>query len=165
MSRSFGLRRGEQWLPSSLDVEGKEIQLLNWEQIEQLSARTLLIKSRNIQSKLGAERLPPLVPGTAEVLIKWLMTVQCALCSQVGAHPCLDHETQRAPPLIPVPDMAQPTPQITGMKVTPKDFGTPEEFADELIQPADQSQQQFGDMHGMIDHNSGVGAKACFAGA
>lgn len=132
------MRRGEDWLPRSIEVEGKDIPLMNFETLEQQSARILLLRARSIRDKLGADRLPQLVPGTVEVLIKWLLTVQCALCSQ-----------------------------MTGMAVTPADFGAPEEYADYVVPQATQatpsSQQKWGDMHGMIDHNSGLNAKACFA--
>jgi hypothetical protein len=89
MSRCFGLRQGDNWLPASVDVEGHTIPLLNFEQIEQLSARVLYTKARSIRDKLGADRLPPLVPGTISVLMKWLIHVQChMLC------PVLDRSTK-----------------------------------------------------------------------
>ena len=100
----------------------------------QLSARILYTKARSIRDKLGAERLPPLVPGTVEVLMKWMLIVQCHIASQA-----------------------------TGLQVTSADFGAPIEYQDEMeAQPA-QPPQKWGDMHGMIDHNSGANAKLCFA--
>ena len=49
MSRCFGLRQGDNWLPASVDVEGHTIPLLNFEQIEQLSAKVLYTKARSIK--------------------------------------------------------------------------------------------------------------------
>ena len=133
MSRSFGLRQGDNWLPASVDVEGHTIPLLNFEQIEQLSARVLYTKARSIRDKLGADRLPPLVPGTISVLMKWLIHVQCHIATQA-----------------------------TGMQVTAADFGAPIEYQEEMEEPV-RPPQRWGDMHGMINHNSGAKAKLCFA--
>lgn len=67
--------------------------------------------------------------------MRWLLVVQCALAQQA-----------------------------TGMKVSPADFGAPEEYWDDLSSiAAPGSQQKFGDMHGMIDHNAGAGAKLVFS--
>jgi len=134
MSRCFGIRSGDAWLPASIEVEGHEIPLLNFEQVEQLSARTLYTKARNIRDKIGAHRLPPLVPGTVEVVMKWLLVVQCHVASQA-----------------------------TGMQVSPADFGAPIAYSDEFNAQPMPTNQKWGDMHGMIDGNSGANARACFA--
>ena len=54
-----------------------------------------------------------------------------------------------------------------GDKVTPADFGAPAEYCDELssLAPKGNLLEKHGDMHGMIDHNAGHGARqALFAG-
>eukprot|EP00322_Chrysochromulina_rotalis_P013188 CAMPEP_0115849576 /NCGR_PEP_ID=MMETSP0287-20121206/11522_1 /TAXON_ID=412157 /ORGANISM="Chrysochromulina rotalis, Strain UIO044" /LENGTH=70 /DNA_ID=CAMNT_0003303551 /DNA_START=217 /DNA_END=429 /DNA_ORIENTATION=+ len=69
-----------------------------------------------------------------EVLMKWLLQVQCHIASQA-----------------------------TGMVVQPTDFGAPLSYLDEFATPKVKTDGKWGDMHGMIDHNSGANAKLCFA--
>jgi len=106
--------------------------------MEQLSARTLHMKARSIRDKIGEDRLPQLVPGTVEMLMKWLMVVQCELCKHA-----------------------------IGINVTPADFGAPAEYQNDLesLGAKPDPYAKHGDMHGMIDHNAGHGARqAMWAG-
>ena len=70
MSKYFGLRQGGDWLPTTLEVEGLDIPLYRFDSLSQSSARVLLTRAKTIRDRLGADRLPPLVPGTAEVCLQ-----------------------------------------------------------------------------------------------
>ena len=97
--------QSQDWLPNEVKfaVQGGPaltVELTSYEKMEQLSARTLVMRAKGLQEKIGAELLPPLHGWQHETVCEWLIRVQAALASKA-----------------------------LGMKVTPADFGAPFEPA------------------------------------
>lgn len=87
-------------LPQSLNVEGKDIALYTFKQLEQKPRLTLKNLAMNLRDAIGQERLPPLRAASGvEEVISWIIDVQCMLA---GA---------------------------TGIQLTPRELGVPSDYA------------------------------------
>ena len=71
-------------LPQSINVEGKELPLLTFKQLDQKPRLTLKNLAMNIRDAVGADRLPPLTAaGSTENLTCWILDVECMLAQAV----------------------------------------------------------------------------------
>ena len=95
----------QDWLPGEVTFAAQggpplTVELTSYEKMEQLSARVLVMRAKNLQEKIGSDLLPPLQGWQHETVCAWLIRVQAALASKA-----------------------------LGMRVTPADFGAPFEPA------------------------------------
>ena len=71
-------------LPTEITFNGKQIQLLNYQQLEQLSRQNLKLRSKTLQEQLADQPLPPLAGQGQDLVIDWILSVQCAVCMGKG---------------------------------------------------------------------------------
>lgn len=80
MSRLFHARA-----TSSINFENKEVNLWTYEQLSNLSRPNLKNRAMSLRDQIGAERLPALsVAAGVDIVITWLLEVQCALARSSG---------------------------------------------------------------------------------
>ena len=71
-------------LPTEITFNGKQVQLLTYQQLEQLSRQNLKIRAKTLQEQLADQPLPPLAGHGQDLVIDWILTVQCAVCMGKG---------------------------------------------------------------------------------
>jgi len=72
-------------LPQSVNIEGKDIPIMTFKQLEQKPRLTLKNIAMNLRDAIGAERLPALrAAGSLEEVTFWIIDVQCMLAKAVG---------------------------------------------------------------------------------
>ena len=71
-------------LPASLNFNGKEMNLLTFQQLEQQSRKNLIGIVNNLRDDLGADNLPKLTGQGPDMTIEWILNVQCAMCMGKG---------------------------------------------------------------------------------
>jgi hypothetical protein len=63
---------------------GKSIQLLTFQQLEQMSRQNLKIRVKTLQEQLEDQNLPALAGHGPDLTIEWILSVQCAICMGKG---------------------------------------------------------------------------------
>ena len=71
-------------VPTEVIFNGKTIPMLNFMQLEQMSRQHLKNASRNLMDSLGADNLPPITGHGQDLMIAWILDVQCAVCRGKG---------------------------------------------------------------------------------
>lgn len=71
-------------LPTEVIFNGIEIQLLTFQQLEQLSRQNLKLRVKTLQEQLEGQQLPPCMGHSPDVTIDWILKVQCAICMGKG---------------------------------------------------------------------------------
>ena len=67
-------------LPTTVSINGKEINLFTFEQLSQQPRLKLKNRAMDLRDAVGADRLPPLTAaGSIESVTMWIMEVQCGL--------------------------------------------------------------------------------------
>merc|ERR1719453_1461864 len=65
-------------LPQSINIEGKDVPLYTFAQLNQKPRLTLKNLAMNLRDTIGAERLPPLrAAGSIEEVTSWILDVEC----------------------------------------------------------------------------------------
>lgn len=68
---------------SSIDFEGKDLQLWTYDQLDALGRPQLKQRALNLRDTIGSDRLPPMPPGGSQ-MIEWVIKVQVAIASSSG---------------------------------------------------------------------------------
>lgn len=71
-------------LPTEIPFNGVAIQLLTYQQLEQMSRQNLKIRVKTLQEQLDGQGLPPLTGHGPDITIDWILSVQCAVCMGKG---------------------------------------------------------------------------------